>query len=71
MRGDSDNPNQPPGYSYIDLREQTAFADPFWKKVDVPWNGQHCMFAFAVNENDLAVVVTCVRRRSWFELVRI
>lgn len=61
VRGDSDHPNQPPGYSYIDLREQTALTDPLWKKVDVPWSGQNCMFAFAANENDLAVIVTYVR----------
>ena len=64
VRGDSDHPNQPPGYSYIDLRDQAAFTNPPWKKVDVPWSGQHCMFAFAANENDLAVVVTYVRDRS-------
>jgi hypothetical protein len=67
VRGDSDNPNQPPGYSYIDLRQQAAFLEPLWSNVDVPWNGQHCMFAFAANENGLAVVVTCVH--SWFEPV--
>lgn len=61
VRGDSDHPNQPPGYSYIDLREQAAFTQPLWEKVDVPWSDQHCMFAFAANENDLAVVVTYVR----------
>jgi hypothetical protein len=61
VRGDSDHPNQPPGYSYIDLREQAAFTHPLCKKVDVPWSGQHCMFAFAPNENNLAVVVTYVR----------
>jgi hypothetical protein len=61
VRGDSDNPDQPPGYSYIDLREQAAFTHSLWEKVDVPWSGQHCMFAFAANENDLAVVVTYVR----------
>lgn len=69
VRGNSDNPDQPPGYSYIDLRQEAAFTDPLWRKVDVPWDGQHCMFAFAANENGLAVVVTYVR--SWFELVRI
>ena len=67
VRGDSDNPNQPPGYSYVDLRQQAAFPEPLWSKVDLPWNGHHCMFAFSANENDLAVVVTCVH--SWFELV--
>jgi hypothetical protein len=67
VRADSDNPNQPPGYSYIDLRQQAASTDPLWNKVYVPWNGQHCMFAFAANENGLAVVVTWVY--SWFELV--
>jgi hypothetical protein len=61
VRGDCDDPNQPPGYSYIDLRQQAAFTHPFWRKVDVPWNDQNCMFAFAANENGLAVVVTCVR----------
>lgn len=61
VRGDSDHPDQPPGYSYIDLCEQAEFTDPLWKKVDVPWSGQHCMFAFAANENDVAVVVTYVR----------
>ncbi|KAI9508224.1 hypothetical protein F5148DRAFT_1284310 [Russula earlei] len=61
LRGDSDDPRQPPGYSYIDLREPTAFTNTLWRKVDVPWRGRHCMFAFAANENDLAVVVTCAR----------
>ncbi|KAH9992595.1 hypothetical protein BJV77DRAFT_422419 [Russula vinacea] len=64
VRGNSDNPNQPPGYSYIDLRQETAFTDPLWRKVDVPWDGQHCMFAFAANENGLAVVVTCARHED-------
>ena len=59
VRGDSDD--QPPGYSYIDLRQPSALTDPLWGRVDVPWQGQHCMFAFAVNESDLAAVVTCVR----------
>ncbi|KAH9953525.1 hypothetical protein BC827DRAFT_129803 [Russula dissimulans] len=61
VRGDSDEPSQPPGYSYIDLREDAAFTNPVWRRVDVPWRGQHCIFAFAANENDLAVVVTCAR----------
>ncbi len=74
VRGDSDDPNQPPGYSYIDLRQLSALTDPLWKKVDVPWRGQHCVFAFAANENDLAVVVTyvhplvvatCVKLTDW------
>jgi hypothetical protein len=60
VRGDSDHPNQPPGYSYIDLREQAEFTHSLWKRVDVPWSGQNCMFAFAANENGLAVVVTYV-----------
>lgn len=65
VRGDSDNPDQPPGYSYIDLRQQDASPEPLWSKVDVPWSSQHCMFAFSANENGLAVVVTCVH--SWNE----
>jgi hypothetical protein len=69
VRGDSEDPNQPPGYSYIDLRQQAAFTHPVWRTVDVPWNGQHCMFAFAANENGLAVAVTCVY--PWFKLVQI
>ena len=60
VRVDGEHSDQPPGYSYIDLREQAAFTDPLWKKVDVPWSDQHCIFAFAANENDLAVVVTYV-----------
>jgi len=58
VRGDSDDPTQPPGYSYVDLREGAAFSNPLWKRVDIPWHGRHCVFAFAANENDLAVVVT-------------
>lgn len=58
VRGDSDD--QPPGYSYIDLRQPSALTDPLWRRVDVPWQGQNCMFAFAANENDLTAVVTCV-----------
>ncbi len=61
VRGDSDDLNQPPGYSYVDLRQQAALTHPLWKKVDVPWNGQRCMFAFAANENNLVAVITCVR----------
>lgn len=60
VRGDSDHPDQPPGYSYVDLRERDGFTHPLWEKIDVPWSGQHCTFAFAANENDLAVVVTYV-----------
>lgn len=59
VRGDCDD--QPPGYSYIDLRQPSALTDPLWRSVDVPWQGQHCMFTFAANENDLAAVVTYVR----------
>lgn len=61
LRSDSDSLSQPPGYSYIDLRQPAALTDPVWRKVDVPWPGQHYIFSFAANENDLAVVVTCVR----------
>jgi hypothetical protein len=60
IRGDSDNPAQAPGYSYIDLRQSPLFTDLRWRRVDVTWHGQHCVFAFAADENDLAVVVTCV-----------
>jgi hypothetical protein len=60
VRGDSGDPGQPPGYSYIDLRQPSALTDPLWTRVDVHWQGQHCKFAFAANESDLAVVITCV-----------
>jgi hypothetical protein len=60
VRGDSGDPGQPSGYSYIDLRQPSALIDPLWTKVDVHWDGQHCKFAFAANESDLAVVLTYV-----------
>jgi F-box domain len=60
VRGDSDNPAQPPGYSYIDIRQSPPFTNLLWRRIDVAWHGQHCVFAFAAEENNLAVVVTCV-----------
>ena len=61
VRGDNDNPAQPPGYSYIDLRLSPPLTDLLWKRVDVAWHSQRCVFAFAAEESDLSVVVTCVR----------
>jgi F-box domain len=70
IRGDSDNPAQPPGYSYIDLRQSPSFTNLLWTRVDVAWHGQHCVFAFAAEENDLAVVVTYVRLPFDWRLAR-
>ncbi|KAI0266788.1 hypothetical protein BC834DRAFT_113298 [Gloeopeniophorella convolvens] len=61
VRTDSQVPNQPPGYSYIDLRQPLPYTDLPWTKIDAVWQDQHCVFAFAADEHDLAVVVTCAR----------
>ncbi|KAH9978622.1 hypothetical protein BGW80DRAFT_1280034 [Lactifluus volemus] len=47
IRGDNDNPAQPPGYSYIDLRLLPPLTDLLWRRVDVAWHDQRCIFAFA------------------------
>jgi hypothetical protein len=69
VRGDSLDSSQSSGYSYVDLRQPSAFIDPPWRNIDIPWHGQHCVFAFAADENDLAVVVTCVYT-FWLELAQ-
>ncbi|KAI0305711.1 hypothetical protein B0F90DRAFT_1095783 [Multifurca ochricompacta] len=62
VRNNSDDPAQPPGYSYVDLRQSPPFTDLYWTKVNVvAWQSYYCVFAFAPDENDLAVVVTCAR----------